>query len=78
MPPAEATRLGQLLPDLSEITVVGLVTNMCVIANAILAQAQWPETPITIDASLCRSFDPVMHEKALDVLESLQMNVINR
>lgn len=78
MPPAEATRLGQLLPDLSEITVVGLVTNMCVIANAILAQAQWPETSITIDASLCRSFDPVMHEKALDVLESLQMNVINR
>ena len=35
-------------------------------------------TPITVDASLCASFDDELHEKALDVMESLQMNVINR
>lgn len=78
MPPCELTRLGEALPDLKEITVVGVVTNMCVISNAILLQAQWPEAQITIDAALCRAFDPVLHEKALDVLESLQMQVINR
>lgn len=78
MPPAELVKLGQELPEPSEITVVGVVTNMCVISNAVLFQAQWPETPITIDAALCRGFDPVLHEKALDVMESLQMTVINR
>ena len=78
MPPAELIKLGQELPDLREIMVVGVVTNMCVLSNAVLMQAQWPEAQITVDAALCRSFDPVLHEKALDVMQGLQMTVINR
>ena len=78
MPPSELTKLGSELPDLKEIMVVGVVTNMCVISNAALLQAQWPEAQIIVDASLCRSFDPVLHEKALDVMQGLQMTVINR
>lgn len=41
MPPAELTKLGQELPGLREIMVVGVVTNMCVLSNAVLLQAQW-------------------------------------
>ena len=78
MPPAELIKLGQELPGLREIMVVGVVTNMCVLSNAVLMQAQWPEAQITVDAALCRSFDPVLHEKALDVMQGLQMTVINR
>ena len=78
MPPAELVKLGQELPDLKEILVVGVVTNMCVISNAVLLQSQWPEAQITVDGALCRSFDPVLHEKALDVMQGLQMTVINR
>jgi hypothetical protein len=33
---------------------------------------------IIVDASCCKSFDPALHEKALDVMEGLQMKVINR
>ena len=51
---------------------------MCVLSNAVLLQAQWPEAQITVDAALCRSFDPVLHEKTLDVMQGLQMAVINR
>ena len=58
--------------------MTGVVTNMCVISNAVMLQAQWPEAQIIIDASLCRSFNPALHEKALDVMEGLQMKVINR
>ena len=68
----------QELPGLREIMVVGVVTNMCVLSNAVLLQAQWPEAQITVDAALCRSFDPVLHEKTLDVMQGLQMAVINR
>ena len=78
MSPADLCSLGQELPDLREILVVGVVTNMCVVSNAILMQAQWPEAQITIDAALCRSFDPVLHDKALDVMQGLQMRIINR
>lgn len=78
MSPADVLQLAEQLGDVHEILVVGVVTNMCVISNAILMQAQWPEAQIYIDASLCRSFDPVLHEKALDVMEGLQMKVIHR
>lgn len=78
MAPDDVCTLGRELPDLKEILVVGVVTNMCVISNAVLLQAQWPEAQITVDASLCRGFDSALHEKALDVMESLQMRIINR
>lgn len=78
MAPEDVIALSRELPDLKEILVVGVVTNMCVISNAILLQAQWPEAQITVDAALCRGFDQSLHEKALDVMESLQMQVIHR
>lgn len=78
MQPRSLADLAAQLGELDEITVVGVVTNLCVLANAVLLQAQWPDAAITVDASLCRAPDPEMHAKALDILEGLQMRVINR
>ncbi len=78
VPPAALAKVAEKIGDISEILVVGLVTNMCVIANATMLQAQWPEAQVVIDASLCASGDDTLHEKALDVMESLQMRIINR
>lgn len=64
--------------DITEIEMVGVVTNMCVISNAVTFQAQYTNANIIVDASLCASFDEKLHGEALDVLESLQVNVINR
>lgn len=61
-----------------EIELVGLVTNICVIANAIIAKTALPEAKIVVDASCTDSFDKTLHEKALDVMEGLQMEVTNR
>lgn len=60
------------------IEIIGVVTNICVISNAIIAKAAVPETPIYIDASAVAGFDLDMHNKALDVLESMQFIVTNR
>lgn len=65
-------------PPFESIELVGLVSNICVISNAVLAQAACPEVPIVVDAACTASFDPALHEKALDVLEGLQVEVINR
>lgn len=78
MPPAALDAFGKTIGEIQDIIVVGVVTNMCVISNAIMLQAQWPEAQITIDAALCAGFDENLHEKALDIMESLQMQVIHR
>lgn len=64
--------------EVEEVELVGVVTNMCVLSNAVLMQAKYPDAQIVIDASLCDSFDRSMHESALSVAEGMQMKVINR
>ena len=60
-----------------EIELVGVVTNICVISNAVLCKAALPEARVSVDASLGASNDEAMHEKALDVMRGLQINVTN-
>lgn len=60
------------------VELIGVVTNICVISNAVLAKTALPETPVFVDASCTASNDPILHEKALDVLESMQVEVIGR
>lgn len=64
--------------DYESIELVGLVSNICVISNAVLAKAALPQAAITVDAAATASHDPVLHSKALDVLEGLQIAVSNR
>lgn len=58
------------------IELVGVVTNICVLSNAVLAKTAQPETEILVDASCVGSNDPALGRAALDVLESLQVQVI--
>lgn len=62
----------------SRIELVGLVSYMCVLSNAIIAKAALPEAEILIDAACTAGPDQTLHEKCLDLMESLQMTVINR
>ena len=61
-----------------ELELVGLVSNICVISNACVLQARYPEARIIVDAQLTASMDPVMHEKVLDILEGFQVKVTGR
>ena len=64
--------------DFESIELVGLVSHMCVLSNAVMAKAAAPEAEIIIDAACTASFDASLHEKALDLMEALQMTVTNR
>ena len=71
--------IAAVLPESAdEIELVGLVSNICVISNACVLQAKYPEARIIVDAKLTASMDVAMHEKVLDVLEGFQVKVINR
>lgn len=61
-----------------EIELVGLVSNICVVSNAVVLQSKYPEATIIVDAACTDSFDKTLHEKVLDVLEGFQVKVINR
>lgn len=61
----------------SQIELVGVVTNICVISNAILAKTAQPETDICVDASCVASNDEALHEAALKIMKSLQIEIIN-
>ena len=61
-----------------EIELVGLVSNICVVSNAVVLQSKYPEATIIVDAACTDSFDKGLHEKVLDVLEGFQVKVINR
>lgn len=64
--------------EYTKIELVGLVSNICVLSNAVLAKAALPEAEIFIDADCTASFDRKLHEEALDVMEGLQMTILNR
>ena len=68
-----------VLPESAEeIELVGLVSNICVVSNAVVLQSKYPEATIVVDASCTDSFDKDLHEKVLDVLSGFQVKVINR
>ncbi len=60
----------------TEIEICGVVTNMCVISNAVICKAVLPEALITINSQLCASFDDNLHDEAIHVMESMQMKII--
>ena len=64
-------------PDVESITFVGLCTDICVISNAMLVKAFYPEIPLTVDARACAGVTPQSHKNALDAMKMCQIKVIN-
>jgi nicotinamidase-related amidase len=63
--------------EIDSITFVGLCTDICVISNAMLVKAFYPEIPLTVDAKGCAGVTPESHERALEAMKMCQINVIN-
>ena len=73
--------LADMLYDISkideiEIELIGLCTDICVVANAILLKTKMPEINISIDSSCCAGTTPEMHRAAIDTMKMCQINVI--
>ena len=71
--------IAAVLPETAdEIELVGLVSNICVVSNAVVLQSKYPEATIIVDAACTDSFDKGLHSKVLDVMEGFQVTVTNR
>ena len=67
--------LRQHKDEYESVEFVGVVTNICVVSNVVMAKAAMPEVPQMVDASLVAGFDEKLHEEALDVMESIHVRV---
>ena len=71
-----AKYLEENAQDISSVEVCGLVSNICVVSNAVIAKAACPEAEIIVDSSLTASFAPDLHQATMDVLKGLQVTVL--
>lgn len=62
---------------ITEIQLIGLCTDICVVSNTLLAKAFFPEVPIIVDASCCAGTTPENHKAALQVMKCCQIDIIN-
>lgn len=60
-----------------QVELCGLVSNICVISNAVIAKAALPNAHIIVDALATSSADIDLHRKALDVMKGLHIEVLN-
>ena len=56
--------------------LIGLCTDICVVSNALLLKARFPEVPIAVDAACCAGVTPEAHEAALATMKSCQIEII--
>lgn len=68
------TRWGE--EQLGSVELVGLCTDICVVSNALILKATFPEAEIAVDASCCAGVTPETHRAALQTMRMCQIDVI--
>jgi nicotinamidase-related amidase len=62
--------------EIDSIELCGLCTDICVVSNALILRAAFPNTPMKVDSKCCAGVTPELHEAALKVMKSCQIEVI--
>ena len=70
------TKWKDKLQDCESIDIVGLCTDICVISNALILRAIYPDVEISIIKNATAGTTPSKKQSALDVALSCQINVI--
>ncbi len=79
-PTFPSLELGNYLKNqaFEEVELCGLVSNICVLSNAVIVKAALDNAHIIVDQNATRSFDESLHEASLDVMEGLHIEIKNR
>ena len=57
------------------IELIGVCTDICVVSNALILKANFPEVEISVNSSCCAGVTPESHKSALDTMKSCQIKV---
>ena len=61
---------------IDSIELIGLCTDICVISNAMVLKAFFPEVPIIVDSRCCAGVTEESHKNALEAMRVCQISVI--
>ncbi len=59
-----------------DVEIIGLCTDICVVSNALIIKANFPEANVKVDSSCCAGVTPESHEAALLTMKMCQIDVI--
>lgn len=59
-----------------DVTLIGLCTDICVVSNALILKANFPEKQIYVDAACCAGVTVDTHNAALATMKMCQINVV--
>ena len=62
--------------DIESIELCGLCTDICVISNAMILKATFPEVKISVDSSCCAGVTVDSHNNALNAMRMTQIEII--
>ena len=62
--------------DFDEVELVGLCTDICVVSNALMIKAHFPEREVAVDSSCCAGVTPATHEAALTTMKMCQITIL--
>ena len=76
-----SVRLAELVgEDLAKadccVELVGLCTDICVVSNALLLKANYPEMPIALDSACVAAVTPETNEAALATMKMCQIQIL--
>ena len=80
-------QLGKIIDDfvrnfndnkpIESVELCGVCTDICVISNALIAKAHWPQIPIMVDPSYCAGTTIARHDVAIEVMKSCQIDILD-
>lgn len=62
--------------ELEDVEIIGLCTDICVVSNALIIKASFPDANVSVDARCCAGVTPESHEAALRTMSMCQIDII--
>ena len=62
--------------QLEEVEIIGLCTDICVVSNALIIKAVFPDARVKVARDCCAGVTPATHEAALTTMEMCQIELI--
>jgi len=64
------------ISEISEIEILGLCTDICVISNAIMIKNTFPDIKISVNTDCCAGVTPQSHKEAINVMKMCHIDEI--
>ncbi len=61
--------------DFDKIELIGLCTDICVVSNALILKALFPDAEISVDKACCAGVTPETHNAALETMKMCQIDI---